>query len=83
MWPPMAACEKRIYRQVPQLCYEKKLQNQAEWRHNLKRGAGALLEESPDVIAHLGDMTVRAMRAIDGRFMSVDIIRTPSPDHSC
>jgi glutathione synthase/RimK-type ligase-like ATP-grasp enzyme len=63
--------------EVPRLFYEKKLPNKDEWRHNLKGGARALLEVSPEKIASLGDIAIRATRAIDGRFMSVDIVRTP------
>jgi ribosomal protein S6--L-glutamate ligase len=62
----------------PRLFYEKKLTNLDEWRHNLRHGAVALSEESPQTIAALSDMAVRAMHAIDARFMSVDIIHTTS-----
>lgn len=62
---------------TPRLLYAKKLVNQAEWRHNLKHGAIPLLEDSPDTTAELAEIALRAMRVIGGRFMSVDIIRTP------
>ncbi|HWF80431.1 MAG TPA: hypothetical protein VN695_07580 [Streptosporangiaceae bacterium] len=63
---------------VPRLFYEKKLVNQAEWRHNLKHGALPLLVDSPETTDDLAEIAIRAMRVIGGRFMSVDIIRTPS-----
>lgn len=62
---------------VPRLFYEKKLLNQPEWRHNLKHGAVPVLEDSLGTTADLAEMAIRAMQVIGGRFMSVDIIRTP------
>jgi ribosomal protein S6--L-glutamate ligase len=48
-----------------------------EWRHNLKYGAVSVMEESPEVQAELSSLATRAMDAIDGRFMTVDIVTTP------
>lgn len=62
----------------PQLFFRKELQNQNEWRHNLRHGAVAVLEESPEVRGDLTAIARRAMQVIGGRFMTVDIIETPT-----
>jgi glutathione synthase/RimK-type ligase-like ATP-grasp enzyme len=62
----------------PQVFFRKELNGQGEWRHNLKHGARPILEESPKVRAELAVIADQAMNAIRGRFMTVDIIRTPT-----
>jgi glutathione synthase/RimK-type ligase-like ATP-grasp enzyme len=63
---------------IPQLFYEKRILSKTEWRHNLKYGAHPVVEESPDVRAELANIAIAAMRTIGGRFMSVDVVRTPN-----
>lgn len=61
---------------VPLLIY-KKLTGKTEWRHNIRLGARPVLEESAAIRAEVAELAKTTMRAIGGRFMSVDIIATP------
>ena len=62
----------------PQLCYEKQIYPGTDWRHNLGYGATAAIEKSPETVRELTDIAIPAIRAVGGRFMSVDVILTPS-----
>jgi hypothetical protein len=62
----------------PQLFFRKELNDEGEWRHNLKHGARPVIEESKEARSELTAIARRAMRAIGGRFMAVDVIRTPA-----
>lgn len=61
----------------PKLVYRKELADQ-EWRHNLKHGARPVLEENEHTCAALVALAQAALQAIDGKFMAVDIIQTPT-----
>lgn len=62
--------------ETPELLYEKRLTDRHEWRHNFKHGAIPVLVDSPAMVAMLSDIAIAAMRALDGRFMCVDVITT-------
>jgi glutathione synthase/RimK-type ligase-like ATP-grasp enzyme len=61
----------------PLLFFRKELNDQREWRHNLKHGARPVIEESVEVRDELTVIARQAMRAIGARFMTVDVIKTP------
>jgi ribosomal protein S6--L-glutamate ligase len=62
----------------PLLFFRKELTTKGEWRHNLKHGAQPVMEDSPEVCNALTVIARQAMRAIGARFMTVDVICTPS-----
>lgn len=62
----------------PWLFFRKELSDRSGWRHNLKHGAVAVVEESAEARAELTAIARRAMHAIGGRFMTVDVIGTPA-----